>query len=216
MQLQDAPNLDLDDHPTRAEAQIAYQKGLELLSKQPECPRVQIAWLRGLEPVAVAKSWILVRFPNQEEAVQNGASEPFLRLGRCLHDNAIAAGLHAFSPKAAPPLPSRPAWNRRIAFMPAFLVSTTLPHRKPAGTEFERANGHTRTTLVAPRRPGLPFGVYARLILIHLATEAQHTQSRRLPAPRTINELLSQMRIPRSGGEECPYKDFDTGWLGWF
>ncbi len=201
MQLQDAPKLDLENHPTRGAAQIAYLQGLEVLSKQHGCPQRQIAWLRRLNPVAVLENFVVILFPNQEEAVQNGASEPFLRLGRCLIENGIAAGLHAVSTSACPQIPRQPAWERPTVFMPTFLVSTTLPHRKPAGPEFERVNGTVRTTLVAPKRPGLPFGVYPRLILIHLATAALRSRSRRFPVGRTINELLSQMRIGDSGGK---------------
>lgn len=204
MQPQDEPKLNLEDHPTRGEAQIAYLRGLEVLSKQHGCPQRQIAWLRRLNPAAVLENFVVVLFPNQEEAVQHGESEPFLRLGRCLQDNGLAAGLYAMSLEASPQIPRQPAWEHPTVFMPAFLVSTTLPHRKPAGTEFTRVNGHTETTLNAPARIGLPFGVYPRLILMHLATAAQRSRSRRFPVGRTINELLSQMRICRSGGKTGP------------
>ena len=201
MQLQDAPKLDLEAHPTRGEAQIAYLQGLELLAQQqPPCPPSQIAWLRGLKPVAVLENFVVVLFPNQEQAVQHGASGPFLRLGHCLKYNGVAAGAYAVSPKAAPPLPRQPVWEHPTVFMPSFLVSTTLPHRQPAGSEFTRVNGMVRTTLVAPKRVGLPFGTYPRLILIHLATAAKRANSRKFPVGRTINELLRQMRIGESGG----------------
>lgn len=45
----------------------------------------------------------------------------------------------------------------------------TLPHSKVAGSEFSRVNGDVRLSLVAPSEPGLPYGMYPRLILMHLA-----------------------------------------------
>ena len=84
--------------------------------------------------------------------------------------------------------------------MPAFLVSTTLPHSDPKASEFTRVNGKVSTTLVSTKRTGLPFGVYPRLIVIHLATEAVRTQGRSFPVGRSINELLGRMEISNSGG----------------
>ena len=89
-------------------------------------------------------------------------------------------------------------------FMPGFLVKTTLPHSDPKSTEFTRANGYIRTTLHAPARIGLPFGIYARLILIHVKTRAKRRNCRTLPLGSSKNDLLAQMGPSNSGGKGGP------------
>lgn len=89
--------------------------------------------------------------------------------------------------------------------MPGFLVATTLPHRDPGkATNFTRVNGNVETTLMGKREIGLPFGVYPRLIAIHLATGAVRKKSRKFHVGRSINELLRWMRISDSGGKGGP------------
>jgi len=138
-----------------------------------------------------------------------------VRLGHMLRAKGLAKGVYNVARPAPPAQPGeaskrgqraagRAPWDRPIVFMPAFLVATTLPHRKPPGTEFSRVNGKVQTTLVSTKRAGLPFGIYPRLIVIYLATAAKRTGIRRLMVARSINELLGQMGISDSGGKGGP------------
>lgn len=208
--------LDLDNHPTRLQAQLAYLKGIEALSGHPEARPAHIHWLQRQKPVAMTDDgWILVAYPNETEARLAYANEAMVRLGHRLRAIEAAQGVQALAvgaqdgpapckgssdSKRRPRRDERQPWERRPVYMPAFLVATTLPHSDPKASEFTRINGKLTTTLHAPRRPGLPFGVYPRLILIQIATSAVLTKSREFQAGRSINELLSRMGLSHSGG----------------
>ena len=128
-------------------------------------------------------------------------------LANQLRDLGLAPGLNFVVEGAA--RPERPvngtpgpatAPRPRIGFLPRLLVCTTLPHTKPAKAHFTRRNGAVSTTMHAPPRIGLPFGVYARLILIHLSTRAVLTKERKFTVGKTLNGMLRTMNIPKSGG----------------
>ncbi|MGB5573344.1 MAG: pirin, partial [Thermoanaerobaculia bacterium] len=59
-----------------------------------------------------------------------------------------------------------------LGFMPRILVLTNLPHRRPKSHRFDRFNGRHTLRLSAPRRIGLPYGSYPRLLLAYLTTQA--------------------------------------------
>lgn len=139
-----------------------------------------------------------------------------VRLEHKLRNERIAKGLeiHA-APREGPSADSReptstrkktraakesPPWERRSVYMPAFLVATTLPHSDPATSEYRRVNGKTVTSLLSPRHKGIPYGVYARLILIDLTTLAVRTRRRKVIVGRSMREFLSRMGISKSGG----------------
>jgi len=203
---------DIDHHPTRAQAQAAYQTGILELAKRPEASAAEIHWLRRQDVAAINDDrWILVLQESETAARLANANTAMVRLGHVLRRKGLANGVH----NAARPGSSGPAaqarkhkerapWNRPVVFMPAFLVSTTLPHRKPPGAEFSRVNGKVQTTLVSTKRAGLPFGIYPRLIVTYLATAAKRSGIRRLMVARSINELLGQMGIADSGGRGGP------------
>jgi len=52
-----------------------------------------------------------------------------------------------------------------LGFLPRILVLTTLPHGRTESHLFERANGRHSLRMSAPRRVGLPYGSYPRLLL---------------------------------------------------
>ena len=105
-------------------------------------------------------------------------------------------------------LPVKPAaWSRRsvheartLGFMPRILVLTTLPHRRPTTDRFERINGRYSLRLETRRSIGLPYGVYPRLILIYLTTQAVCTKSPEIDLGRTPNDLARKLALtPISG-----------------
>ena len=208
----------LEGHATRKRAQLAYLQGVEALSRHPEARTAHIHWLRRQTPVAMNDDgWILLVFPTETEARLAEANEAMVRLGHRLRATEAAQGVIAMAvgganggggsrdeggtTKRPVRLEKRQPWERQPVYMPAFLVATTLPHRDPKAPEFTRVNGNVRTTLVSTQRTGLPFGVYPRLIVIHLATAAVRTKSRRFQVGRSINELLGRLNIAESGGK---------------
>ena len=87
-----------------------------------------------------------------------------------------------------------------LGFMPRILVLTTLPHSKPTVNRFERINGRHSLRLEAPRSIGLPYGVYPRLILACLTTQAIRTKSRAIDLGRTPNDFARKIGVtPISG-----------------
>jgi hypothetical protein len=89
---------------------------------------------------------------------------------------------------------------RTLGFMPRILVLTTLPHRRPTTNQLERTNGRYSLRLEARRSIGLPYGLYPRLILIYLTTQAVCTKSPEIDLGRTPNDLAHRLGLtPISG-----------------
>ncbi len=89
---------------------------------------------------------------------------------------------------------------RVLGFMPRILVLTTLPHSRPRTCRFERINGRYSLRLEARRSIGLPYGLYPRLILIYLTTQAVSPKSPEIDLGRTPNDLAHRLGLtPISG-----------------
>ena len=82
-----------------------------------------------------------------------------------------------------------------LAFMPRLFVLTTLPHRRPQGHRFEHISGCHSLRMEAPRRIGLPYGVYPRLLLGFLATEAVRKKSREIHLGATPDDLARKLGL---------------------
>ena len=87
-----------------------------------------------------------------------------------------------------------------LGFMPRLLILTTLPHRRPESHRFERVNGRHSLRLSAPRRVGLPYGSYPRLILVYLTTEAVRTKSPEIQLGAKPNDLARKLGLPTISG----------------
>ena len=85
--------------------------------------------------------------------------------------------------------------TQALAFMPRLFVLTTLPHRRPQGHRFERVNGWQSLRMQAPRRVGLPYGVYPRLLLMFLTTEAVRKKTREIYLGTTPNDLARKLGL---------------------
>ena len=51
-----------------------------------------------------------------------------------------------------------------LGFMARALVQATMPHRKPAPSEFVRRNSAFTLTIIAPSEVGLPYGRFSRSV----------------------------------------------------
>ena len=87
-----------------------------------------------------------------------------------------------------------------LGFMPRVLVLTTLPHRRPESHRFERVNGRHSLRLSTPRRIGLPYGTYPRLLLAYLTTEAVRTKNPKIDLGATPNDLARKLRLSTISG----------------
>ena len=87
-----------------------------------------------------------------------------------------------------------------IGYTTRLLVATTLPHSRSDDNEFTRSSGLYDLCLLTPRRVGLPFGRYPRLIWVWVITEAVRRRSPLLYLPRTFSEFADQLGITPSSG----------------
>jgi hypothetical protein len=92
----------------------------------------------------------------------------------------------------------------KIGFTYSGFALTSLPHR-PAGDMTWRRDGHNITMLItsgvdrAGHPLGLPFGSYARFILLFLQSEAIRTQSREIELGRSMRVWLGSMGLSIGG-----------------
>lgn len=97
-------------------------------------------------------------------------------------------------------LPGSTSKGVDVGYLARLLVQVTMPHREPPGTEFERVNGHLRMRMQAWSKTGLPFGVYPRLLLAWVTTEAVRTHSPRIDLGNSMSEFLRRLDLGRNGG----------------
>lgn len=65
-----------------------------------------------------------------------------------------------------------------LGFVARLLIQATIPHSKPKSNEWSRKNGNLTVHMMAPSSVGLPYGCYARLLLVWLTTQAIRNKSR--------------------------------------
>lgn len=87
-----------------------------------------------------------------------------------------------------------------LGFMARAMVQATLPHKKVAGSEFERRNGAFTLHLLAPAKIGLPYGTVPRLLLAWLTTEAVKTRSRDLELGESLSAFMRELGLVPTGG----------------
>ncbi len=64
-----------------------------------------------------------------------------------------------------------------LGFMARALVIATMPYKDPKADAFVRQNGDFRLRIVAGYEGGIPYGIYPRLLMSWVATEAVRNQS---------------------------------------
>ena len=191
-------------------AQKAYMLALEAVEALGLTPPDR-QFLFRQRPVTVDNEGRVVLLAGCEEHLATARAHPAIgKLARTLRDKGLTTGIDyelALKPTrtvadATRTLPAKPPGRQAILYIPQFLVCHTLPHGPMKGkAEFTRVNGATRLTTLAPSRPGLPYGVYPRLILIHLATSAVRSRLRHLVLGQTVTAFLRRMEIGKGGGK---------------
>ena len=87
-----------------------------------------------------------------------------------------------------------------LGFMAKMLVQTTLPHRAQPGKQYTRTDGDVTLSITDLGGSGLPYGVYPRLILIWMTTEAVRTRERKLELGRSLSSFMGQLGLQCTGG----------------
>lgn len=89
-----------------------------------------------------------------------------------------------------------------LGFMARALVIATMPYKDPKSDVFKRENGDFRLRIVAGYEGGVPFGIYPRLLMSWVATEAVRTKSPVIELGDSLSVFLRDvLDIQRGGGK---------------
>lgn len=92
-----------------------------------------------------------------------------------------------------------------LGFMARALVNATLPYKDPKSHVFERRNGNYVLRMVGGNDNGLPYGVYPRLLMSWITTEAVRTGSPELELGDSLSAFLRDvLGVQRGGGKQGP------------
>ncbi|WP_262267579.1 replication protein RepA [Microvirga yunnanensis] len=112
-----------------------------------------------------------------------------------------------------------PSSPENIQHIHSVLALCGLPYREPKGErEFFREYGRNTLSIMAGRLKnprtgqmevqGLPYGPKARLVLLHLCTEAVRQRSARIEVADSLSGFIKQMGFPVTGGERGTLRQF--------
>lgn len=87
-----------------------------------------------------------------------------------------------------------------IGYMARMLVQVTIPHSKSELPTFSRKNGKFNLAMMAHPAVGLPYGVYPRLLLAWLVTEAVQKKSSEIILGSSLSQFMAQLGILPTGG----------------
>lgn len=87
-----------------------------------------------------------------------------------------------------------------IGYMARLLIQATMPHSKPKSLVHRRSNGRLTLEMVGHPDFGLPYGVYPRLLLIHVTSEVVRTGSGTVELGSSLAAFLAALGLPRTGG----------------
>lgn len=87
-----------------------------------------------------------------------------------------------------------------LGYMARVLVQATMPHSNPNSLIFERSNGSLSLAISGHPKFGLPYGVYPRLLLSWLVTEAVRTKSPEIILGPSLSKFMFELGLIPSGG----------------
>ncbi|GJD94449.1 replication protein RepA [Methylobacterium iners] len=114
---------------------------------------------------------------------------------------------------------NEPAAPENIQHLHSVLALCGLPYREPKGaTNFFREYGRNTLAINAGRLTnpisgemelqGLPYGPKARLLLLHLCTEAVKQRSPKIEVAHSLSGFIRDMGFPVTGGDRGTLKQF--------
>lgn len=114
---------------------------------------------------------------------------------------------------------TEPTLPDNIHHIHSVLALCGLPYREPKGArEFSREYGRNTLSIMAGRLKnpatgamevqGLPYGPKARLLLLHLCTEAVRQRSARIEVADSLSGFIRDMGFPVTGGERGTIRQF--------
>ncbi len=114
---------------------------------------------------------------------------------------------------------SAPSSPENVQHIHSVLALCGLPYREPKGErEFFREYGRNTLSIMSGRLKnpktgqmevqGLPYGPKARLVLLHLCTEAVRQRSAKIEVADSLSGFIKQMGFPVTGGERGTLRQF--------
>jgi len=92
-----------------------------------------------------------------------------------------------------------------LGFIARALVQATMPYKNPKLPMFVRKNGDFTLTMLGGFEGKLPYGVYPRLLVSWISTEAVRTKSPEIELGESLNDFLRDvLGIQRGGGKNGP------------
>ncbi|MFO6313266.1 replication protein RepA, partial [Pseudomonas aeruginosa] len=89
-----------------------------------------------------------------------------------------------------------------LGFMTRALVIATMPYKDPKTDVFTRKNGDISLRIIAGYSGGIPYGVYPRLLMAWITTEAVRTRSRVVELGDSLSYFLREvLEVQRGGGQ---------------
>ena len=85
-----------------------------------------------------------------------------------------------------------------LGFIARALVIATMPYKDPKVDVFKRKNGDFNLRIVAGYEGGIPFGIYPRLLMSWITTEAVRKQSPVIELGDSLRKFLSEVLDHRS------------------
>ena len=185
------------DQKSQRESWIAYSQAVanlkHTLSEQ------DLEYLSKQQPVGIdTEGRILIKQVNSVAVHAKDRSNALHLVSRELRKCNFATGLSLDYPVKQS---ARSNQFKKFLYLPRFLVTMTLPHSKVNGGEFSRKNGKMELIMTVPKRIGLPYGSYARLILMYMTTKRVLDRERRFELGESWRDFLKTMQIPWSGGK---------------
>ncbi|TDW53690.1 replication protein RepA [Oceanimonas baumannii] len=101
-----------------------------------------------------------------------------------------------------------------VGFLSRLLIQATLPHSEPENNEWSRTNGNFTMHMIAPSSVGLPYGCYARLLLVWITTQAVRNKLKvdkgyfseqeacRLELGHSLSQFMAELGLLVTGGQQ--------------
>ncbi|WP_426393922.1 replication protein RepA [Ralstonia sp. R-29] len=87
-----------------------------------------------------------------------------------------------------------------LGYMARALVNATLPYKDPKADVYKRENGEFHLRIVAGYEGGIPYGIYPRLLMSWVATEAVRTKEPVIELGNSLTNFLRDVLNIQPGG----------------
>ncbi len=186
------------DRKTRENAEIAYYRTVSNLKRTLSDPDIE--YLYQQQPVGIDTKGRIILRPEKDAPKPPAHSRDLLKAvssNLAIHSrhnliNGVSIQFSSYSCSTYSPY-------KETLYLPSYFINMTLPHRKVSGIVFSRENGNQLLSLQAQHKIGLPYGVYARLVLLYVTTERVRTKEREFKLGASWHKFLERMQISWSG-----------------